>query len=92
MTSVPLLLKPLARKYVPGAMLTVYGTAAVFPSVTAFQIGTVFFAGMFLGAFAFGRIADRIAPFLGVQRRADVWRTATGERVPTYEDVEGDGR
>ena len=28
--------------------------------VTAFQIGTVFFAGMFLGAFAFGRIADRI--------------------------------
>ncbi|MDO5657573.1 MAG: MFS transporter [Paracoccus sp. (in: a-proteobacteria)] len=28
--------------------------------VTALQIGTVFFLGMFLGAFAFGRIADRI--------------------------------
>ena len=28
--------------------------------VTAFQIGTVFFLGMFAGAFAFGRIADRI--------------------------------
>lgn len=28
--------------------------------VTAFQIGTVFFAGMFLGAFVFGRIADRV--------------------------------
>jgi len=48
--------------------------------------------GGFVAAPAVGRIADRIAPFLGVQRRADVWRTATGERVPTYEDVEGDGR
>ncbi|MDO5648553.1 MFS transporter [Paracoccus sp. (in: a-proteobacteria)] len=28
--------------------------------VTALQIGTVFFAGMFVGAFAFGRIADRV--------------------------------
>ncbi|MGN7868674.1 MFS transporter [Paracoccus sp. 22332] len=28
--------------------------------VTAFQIGTVFFLGMFLGAFVFGRVADRI--------------------------------
>lgn len=28
--------------------------------VTAFQVGTLFFAGMFLGAFAFGRVADRI--------------------------------
>ncbi|MDB6182866.1 MFS transporter [Paracoccus fistulariae] len=28
--------------------------------VTAFQIGTLFFLGMFVGAFAFGRIADRI--------------------------------
>ena len=48
--------------------------------------------GGFVAAPAVGRIADRIAPFLGVQRRADVWRTATGERLPTYEDVEGDGR
>ncbi|MDP5308481.1 MFS transporter [Paracoccus spongiarum] len=28
--------------------------------VTALQIGTLFFLGMFVGAFAFGRIADRI--------------------------------
>lgn len=28
--------------------------------VTAFQIGTLFFLGMFVGAIAFGRIADRI--------------------------------
>ena len=28
--------------------------------VTAFQIGTLFFLGMFVGAFGFGRIADRI--------------------------------
>ncbi|MFN4060742.1 MAG: MFS transporter [Paracoccus hibiscisoli] len=28
--------------------------------VTALQIGTVFFLGMFLGAFGFGRLADRI--------------------------------
>ncbi|TJZ92314.1 MFS transporter [Paracoccus gahaiensis] len=28
--------------------------------VTALQIGTVFFLGMFLGAFVFGRVADRI--------------------------------
>ena len=48
--------------------------------------------GGYVAAPAVSRIADRIAPFLGVQRRADVWRTATGERLPTYEDVEGDGR
>ena len=28
--------------------------------VTAFQIGTVFFLGMFFGAWIFGRLADRI--------------------------------
>lgn len=28
--------------------------------VTAFQIGTVFFLGMFVGAFLFGRVADRV--------------------------------
>ena len=39
-----------------------------------------------------GRIADRIAPFLGVERRADQYRTALGEKIPAFEDVEGDGR
>ncbi|WP_339915362.1 penicillin-binding protein 2 [uncultured Brevundimonas sp.] len=48
--------------------------------------------GGYVAAPAVGRIADRIAPFLGVERRADAWRTAQGERVPTLEGVEGDGR
>ncbi|MDO9588119.1 MAG: penicillin-binding protein 2 [Brevundimonas sp.] len=48
--------------------------------------------GGFVAAPAVGRIADRIAPFLGVERRADPWRTAVGDRVPAFEDVEGDGR
>jgi cell division protein FtsI (penicillin-binding protein 3) len=37
--------------------------------------------GGYVAAPAVGRIADRIAPFLGVQRRADAWRTALGEPV-----------
>ena len=48
--------------------------------------------GGFVAAPAVGRIADRIAPFLGVQRRADPYRTALGEKVVRFEDVEGDGR
>ncbi|HYC96697.1 penicillin-binding protein 2 [Brevundimonas sp.] len=48
--------------------------------------------GGFVAAPAVGRIADRIAPFLGVQRRADQYRTALGEKIPAFEDVEGDGR
>lgn len=48
--------------------------------------------GGFVAAPAVGRIADRIAPFLNVQRRADPWRTALGDRVARFEDVEGDGR
>ncbi|MDY6923701.1 MAG: penicillin-binding protein 2 [Pseudomonadota bacterium] len=48
--------------------------------------------GGFVAAPAVGRIADRIAPFLGVERRADQYRTALGEKVPAFEDVEGDGR
>ena len=48
--------------------------------------------GGYVAAPAVGRIADRIAPFVDVQRRADVWRSATGERLPAFEDVEGDGR
>ena len=48
--------------------------------------------GGFVAAPAAGRIADRIAPFLGVERRADRYRTALGEKIPAFEDVEGDGR
>lgn len=48
--------------------------------------------GGFVAAPAVGRIADRIAPFLGVERRADAYRTALGERIPAFEDLEGDGR
>ena len=48
--------------------------------------------GGFVAAPAVGRIAARIAPFLGVQRGADAWRTALGDKVPVFEDVEGDGR
>jgi cell division protein FtsI (penicillin-binding protein 3) len=48
--------------------------------------------GGFVAAPAVGRIAARIAPFLGVQRAADAWRTELGDKVPVFEDVEGDGR
>lgn len=48
--------------------------------------------GGFVAAPAVGRIADRIAPFLGVARRADPYRTALGDRIPAFEDLEGDGR
>lgn len=49
--------------------------------------------GGFVAAPAVGRIADRIAPFLNVQRRADPYRTAVGDKViPAFEDQEGDGR
>lgn len=48
--------------------------------------------GGFVAAPAVGRIAARIAPFLGVQRGSDQWRTELGDKVPVYEDVEGDGR
>ena len=48
--------------------------------------------GGFVAAPAVGRIADRIAGFLGVQRRGDAYRTALGEKIPALEDVGGDGR
>ena len=48
--------------------------------------------GGYVAAPAVGRIADRIAGFLGVERRADRYRTATGEKVPAFQDIEGDGR
>lgn len=54
--------------------------------------GTYPRTGGFVAAPAVGRIADRIAPFLGVERRADRYRTALGEKIPAFEDVEGDGR
>ena len=34
-----------------------------------------------------GRIADRIAPFLNIPRRADRWATATGEKIPQPDEV-----
>ena len=54
--------------------------------------GTYPRTGGFVAAPAVGRIADRIAPFLGVERRADRYRTALGDKIPAFEDVEGDGR
>jgi cell division protein FtsI (penicillin-binding protein 3) len=42
--------------------------------------------GGFVAAPAVGRIADRIAPFLGVERRADRWSTADGKRIPQPDD------
>lgn len=42
--------------------------------------------GGFVAAPAVGRIADRIAPFLGVERRADRWSTADGRRIPQPDD------
>jgi cell division protein FtsI (penicillin-binding protein 3) len=48
--------------------------------------------GGYVAAPAVGRIADRIAPFLGVQRRADAYRTATGEHVPQVDDGKGDAQ
>lgn len=48
--------------------------------------------GGYVAAPAVGRIADRIAGFLGVERRADQYRTALGDKVPAFQDVEGDGR
>ncbi|CAN5445135.1 penicillin-binding protein 2 [soil metagenome] len=48
--------------------------------------------GGYVAAPAVSRIAARIAPFLGVQRAADAWRTELGAKVPQYQDVEGDGR
>jgi cell division protein FtsI (penicillin-binding protein 3) len=48
--------------------------------------------GGYVAAPAVGRIADRIAGFLGVERRADPYRTAVGDKVQRFQDVEGDGR
>ena len=47
--------------------------------------------GAYVAAPAVHNIADRIAGFLGVERRDDRWRTASGEKIPQYQDVQGDG-
>lgn len=54
--------------------------------------GTYPRTGGFVAAPAAGRIADRIAPFLGVERRADRYRTALGETIPAPDDAGEDGR
>ncbi len=38
--------------------------------------------GGFVAAPVAGRVIDRIAPFLNVQRADDQWRTATGDKIP----------
>ena len=43
--------------------------------------------GGFVAAPAVGRVIDRSAAFLGVERAADRWRTATGEKIPQPEDL-----
>jgi len=45
--------------------------------------------GGFVAAPAVGRIADRIAAFVGVERKDDRWFTATGERIPEVRPAEG---
>ncbi|WP_293825398.1 penicillin-binding protein 2 [uncultured Brevundimonas sp.] len=53
--------------------------------------GTYPKTGAYVAAPAVRNVADRIAGFLGVERREDRWRTALGEKVPEYQDVAGDG-
>jgi len=48
--------------------------------------------GGFVAAPAVGRIADRIAGFLGVERKDDRWFTATGERIPEPQVLEGNAQ
>lgn len=43
--------------------------------------------GGFVAAPAVGRVANRIAPFLGVERRDDPFRSAAGARMPLPEDA-----
>lgn len=44
--------------------------------------------GGFVAAPAVGRIADRIAPFVGVERADDRWQLADGRPNPTLRDME----
>src|SRR5690606_4028684 len=46
----------------------------------------------FVAAPTAGRAIDRIAGFLGVERRADPYRTALGERMPLPEETPGGAR
>lgn len=43
--------------------------------------------GAYVAAPTVHNIAERIAPFLGVERRADRWRTITGEKIPQADDT-----
>lgn len=43
--------------------------------------------GGFVAAPVAGRVIDRIAPFLGVERTADRWATADGQKITQPEDV-----
>ena len=45
--------------------------------------------GAYVAAPAVHNIADRIAGFVGVERKADRWRTATGEKIPQPAGSEG---
>ena len=54
--------------------------------------GTYPRTGAYVAAPTVRNVADRIAGFLGVERRADSWRTADGQKIAAYQDVEGDGR
>ena len=90
-----------ANKLVNGRynpMVAIGSFAAVFPSdgpvtdtryavfVLIDEPGEYPRTGGFVAAPAVGRIADRTAGFLGVNRKADRWQTATGEKIeqPTH--------
>ena len=94
--------KLVGGRYSPASAVGTF--AAVFPAdgpVTARRYSILILmdepqtyprTGGFVAAPAVGRIAARIAPFLGVERRADAYRTAIGDKIPEFQDVEGDGR
>ncbi len=88
--------KLVGGRYTPSAALGTF--AAVFPAdgpATARRYSILILmdepqtypkTGGFVAAPAVGRIADRIAPFLNIPRRADRWATATGEKIPQPDD------
>jgi len=88
--------KLVGGRYNPSVALGTF--AAVFPAdgpVTAKRYSILILmdepqtypkTGGFVAAPTVGRIADRIAPFLNIPRRADRWATATGEKIPQPDD------